>query len=80
MGARAQRRGRRIAMTTAELDEFLASERTSFPHDGRHAWLRVVPAQITSWDFRKSQQAAATATALTDAAAGSEASAGAVDG
>ncbi|MGH3236760.1 MAG: pyridoxamine 5'-phosphate oxidase family protein [Streptosporangiaceae bacterium] len=24
-----------------------------FPHDGRHAWLRVTPKKITSWDFRK---------------------------
>lgn len=23
-------------------------------HDGRHAWLRLVPEKITSWDFRKS--------------------------
>jgi PPOX class probable F420-dependent enzyme len=22
-------------------------------HDGRHAWLRVEPEKITSWDFRK---------------------------
>jgi hypothetical protein len=22
-------------------------------HDGRHAWLRMVPEKITSWDFRK---------------------------
>ena len=22
-------------------------------HDGRHAWLRVVPGKIVSWDFRK---------------------------
>jgi PPOX class probable F420-dependent enzyme len=22
-------------------------------HDGRHAWLRVAPAKIVSWDFRK---------------------------
>jgi hypothetical protein len=22
-------------------------------HDGRHAWLRVVPDKISSWDFRK---------------------------
>jgi hypothetical protein len=22
-------------------------------HDGRHAWLRITPAKITSWDFRK---------------------------
>lgn len=24
-----------------------------FGYDGRHAWLRVVPAKIVSWDFRK---------------------------
>lgn len=23
------------------------------PHDGRHAWLRLTPGAITSWDFRK---------------------------
>jgi hypothetical protein len=22
-------------------------------HDGRHAWLRITPEKITSWDFRK---------------------------
>lgn len=22
-------------------------------HDGRHAWLRIVPAKMASWDFRK---------------------------
>jgi hypothetical protein len=22
-------------------------------HDGRHAWLRITPQKITSWDFRK---------------------------
>jgi Pyridoxamine 5'-phosphate oxidase len=22
-------------------------------HDGRHAWLRLVPEKVTSWDFRK---------------------------
>jgi hypothetical protein len=22
-------------------------------HDGRHAWLRLKPEKITSWDFRK---------------------------
>jgi hypothetical protein len=26
---------------------------TPVPHDGRHAWLRVAPTKITSWDFRK---------------------------
>jgi hypothetical protein len=25
-------------------------------HDGRHAWLRVVPNKIASWDFRKLAQ------------------------
>ena len=25
----------------------------TFVHDGRHAWLRLVPEKITSWDFRK---------------------------
>lgn len=25
----------------------------NFPHGGRHAWLRVPPQKITSWDFRK---------------------------
>jgi len=23
------------------------------PYDGRHAWLRVTPEKLTSWDFRK---------------------------
>ena len=25
----------------------------SMRHDGRHAWLRLVPDKVTSWDFRK---------------------------
>ena len=25
----------------------------TFYYDGRHAWLRLVPEKITSWDFRK---------------------------
>ncbi len=25
----------------------------AFELDGRHAWLRVVPDKIVSWDFRK---------------------------
>ncbi|MFF0426632.1 pyridoxamine 5'-phosphate oxidase family protein [Streptomyces sp. NPDC004520] len=25
----------------------------AMPHDGRHAWLRLTPEKITSWDFRK---------------------------
>ncbi|MFH8570281.1 pyridoxamine 5'-phosphate oxidase family protein [Streptomyces sp. NPDC017993] len=23
------------------------------PHDGRHAWVRLTPSTVTSWDFRK---------------------------
>jgi hypothetical protein len=26
-------------------------------HDGRHAWLRLVPDKVTSWDFRILYQA-----------------------
>ncbi|MFJ1593897.1 pyridoxamine 5'-phosphate oxidase family protein [Kitasatospora albolonga] len=26
---------------------------TEMPHDGRHAWLRLTPDTVTSWDFRK---------------------------
>jgi Pyridoxamine 5'-phosphate oxidase len=25
----------------------------TFHYDGRHAWLRLVPEKVTSWDFRK---------------------------
>lgn len=25
----------------------------AMPHDGRHAWLRLTPDTVTSWDFRK---------------------------
>jgi hypothetical protein len=25
----------------------------TFPYDGRHAWLKLVPEKVTSWDFRK---------------------------
>lgn len=25
----------------------------SMPHDGRHAWLRLTPQAVRSWDFRK---------------------------
>ncbi|MFF7409811.1 pyridoxamine 5'-phosphate oxidase family protein [Streptomyces lydicus] len=25
----------------------------AMPHDGRHAWLRLTPESIASWDFRK---------------------------
>jgi hypothetical protein len=27
------------------------------PHDGRHAWLRLTPDSVASWDFRKIPQA-----------------------
>jgi hypothetical protein len=27
--------------------------RDEMQHDGRHAWLRLTPVKITSWDFRK---------------------------
>jgi hypothetical protein len=46
---RQQRRGRKIAMDKAELDPRVAA----MHHDGRHAWLRLTPEKITSWDFRK---------------------------
>jgi hypothetical protein len=26
---------------------------TDMPHDGRHAWMRLTPESIASWDFRK---------------------------
>ncbi|MBT2387303.1 pyridoxamine 5'-phosphate oxidase family protein [Streptomyces sp. ISL-11] len=26
---------------------------TVMPHDGRHAWLRLTPEAVASWDFRK---------------------------
>ena len=29
-------------------------------HDGRHAWVRITPDKIVSWDFRKIQAAATT--------------------
>jgi hypothetical protein len=28
----------------------------TFAHDGRHAWIRVVPEKIVSWDFSKMGQ------------------------
>lgn len=27
--------------------------RDTFHYDGRHAWLKLVPEKVTSWDFRK---------------------------
>lgn len=46
-------------MDVEERDAFLSSERTCRVatvgdfHDGRHAWLRIVPDKIVSWDFRE---------------------------
>jgi len=40
----------------AETERLFARKYTGsdeMPHDGRHAWLRMVPDKITSWDFRK---------------------------
>jgi nitroimidazol reductase NimA-like FMN-containing flavoprotein (pyridoxamine 5'-phosphate oxidase superfamily) len=46
----------------AEIEKIFARKYMSPPdgppkeemfHDGRHGWLRVTPAKITSWDFRK---------------------------
>ena len=28
-------------------------DRDEFPYDGGHAWLRITPEKIVSWDFRK---------------------------
>ena len=36
--------------------KYLGSD--TFHYDGRHAWLRLVPTTIRSWDFRKQFQAA----------------------
>jgi hypothetical protein len=50
------------------VDELVAAERLfadkymaggQFVNDGRHAWLKVVPDKISSWDFRKAFGAAA---------------------
>lgn len=45
-----QRRGRRIAMSRLFGDKYFGG---AFATDGRHAWLRIVPEKIVSWDFRK---------------------------
>ncbi len=36
--------------------KYMGSE--TFQYDGRHAWLRLQPTTIRSWDFRKQFQAA----------------------
>ncbi|MFI2781479.1 pyridoxamine 5'-phosphate oxidase family protein [Streptomyces sp. ALB3] len=51
-----------IPRTGAACDELTEPERLfaakylgsdSLPHDGRHAWLRLTPRTVRSWDFRK---------------------------
>lgn len=36
-------------------------DRETLRYDARHAWLKVVPEKITSWDFRKMSQEASSA-------------------
>ncbi|MEU6377385.1 pyridoxamine 5'-phosphate oxidase family protein [Streptomyces sp. NPDC046909] len=49
----------RVGDLYAELDvpETLFARRNfgldEMPHDGRHAWMRLTPEKIVSWDFRK---------------------------
>jgi hypothetical protein len=38
--------------------KYQGGEGTAMSHDGRHAWLRVTPEKISSWDFRKLAQLA----------------------
>ncbi|MFF7198376.1 pyridoxamine 5'-phosphate oxidase family protein [Streptomyces sp. NPDC008079] len=55
----------RTGVPHPELDtpERLFSERNfglpAMPHDGRHAWLRLTPERVVSWDFTKMAAAAA---------------------
>lgn len=42
-----------LAEVEAEFVRRYAGGATEMFHDGRHAWLRVTPDKITSWDFRK---------------------------
>lgn len=37
----------------AEPERLMQEKYGNMGHDGRHAWLRLVPDKITSWDFRK---------------------------
>ncbi|HEY0935795.1 MAG TPA: pyridoxamine 5'-phosphate oxidase family protein [Trebonia sp.] len=39
--------------TLAEPERLMAAKYGAGGNDGRHAWLRLVPDKITSWDFRK---------------------------
>jgi hypothetical protein len=39
----------------AEPERRFAAKYGAMHHDGRHAWLRLTPDKITSWDFRKIQ-------------------------
>jgi len=51
-----------VPRTGEPLDELIEPERLfagkyaggrDFSYDGRHAWLRLVPEKIVSWDFSK---------------------------
>jgi hypothetical protein len=37
----------------AEPERLFAAKYGGMAYDGRHAWLRLVPDKVTSWDFRK---------------------------
>jgi hypothetical protein len=37
----------------AEPERLFAAKYGGMYHDGRHAWLRMTPEKISSWDFRK---------------------------
>jgi hypothetical protein len=37
----------------AEPERLFTAKYGAVDHDGRHAWLRLTPEKITSWDFRK---------------------------
>ncbi|MFI5953173.1 CoA transferase [Cryptosporangium sp. NPDC051539] len=59
-----------VPRTGAEVPELVEPERLfgaryaagQFRPDGRHAWLRLVPSRIVSWDFRKRHAPAAVPT------------------
>jgi PPOX class probable F420-dependent enzyme len=48
--------GEQAPAELAEPERQMAAKYFGLPemlHDGRHAWLKVTPGKITSWDFRK---------------------------
>jgi hypothetical protein len=56
------RRGDAVAALDAPERQFALKYRDSpeMAHDGKHAWLRMTPDQVLSWDFRKMPQRAAS--------------------